>query len=130
MCPDCGPATEVPRSRFRFLRFGLGGALARGFGGRRLARGGEHDEPGREHTTTVFVEVDDRMVFVDFDEGAGPVVGLNDAIAFGPRLHRCPMLGAAEMWRGAGAPVPPALRRTHRPDGPARTPAGQAGRRT
>src|SRR5262245_31390493 len=36
----------------------------------------------------MFIEVDHRVMFVDLDERACPIRGLNDAIAFRPSFHR------------------------------------------
>jgi hypothetical protein len=38
----------------------------------------------------VFVEINDRVMIVDFDERAWPVRGLHNAIALGPILHGLP----------------------------------------
>src|SRR5262249_27673327 len=51
----------------------------------------QHDEPRREDTAAVLIEIDDRVVLVDLDERAGPVVGLHDPIALRPSFHRDPM---------------------------------------
>src|SRR5262249_59977825 len=54
---------------------------------RRLVGRLENDEPGREDAAAVLVEVDHRVVLVDFDERAGAVGRLRDAVAFRPVLH-------------------------------------------
>src|SRR5439155_16680445 len=74
------------------IRFLFHRALPRRLRGRRGLVGGlQDDQTRRKHTTTVLVEVDHGVMLVDFDERAGPVVGLHDPIAFRPSFHRCPM---------------------------------------
>src|SRR4026208_642452 len=68
-----------------------GGALVR----RRFVRRLQHDEPCSEDLTTALVEVNDGVMFVDFDERTRPVGGLTHAIAFRPVFHRLPMLAHA-----------------------------------
>src|SRR5262245_14244160 len=83
-----GFAFSLLTFNFLFLdrAFANGGLV----GGRFVARL-EHHEPCRKDFPTVLVEVDHRVMLVDFDERAGPVRGLGDAIAFGPVFHRCPV---------------------------------------
>ena len=45
-------------------------ASSRGLVRRGFVRGLEHDEPRRERTAAVLVEIDHRVVLVDFDERA------------------------------------------------------------
>ena len=50
----------------------------------------KRDETGRKDPATVLVEVDHRMLVVDFDQRAQPVGRLHDAVTFGPRFHGSP----------------------------------------
>ena len=47
---------------------------------------------GLNAATAMSIEVDHRVMFVDFDQRAGPVSRLHHAVAFGPRFHDFPML--------------------------------------
>ena len=99
-----------------FLR--LRRALPRRLGRRRLVGRLKHDQAGRKHTPPMLIEVDYRVVLVDFHERARPVGGLHNTIAFGPRFHRSPILTLLlTRSLAAAAPSTPSPEGTRRSDG-------------